>query len=225
MGSEMTVDNREYYSQSRIEMQPFLPTDYDVVLEVGCGEGAFRGQLTKARVVWGIELNKAASARAQVHYDRVLVGGADALVNELPENFFDLVICNDILEHLENPYGFLARLRNKMKPGSYVVASIPNVRYWKNLVRLIVLKDWNYGDEGILDRTHLRFFTKKTMVSLFEENGFRIETIRGINRESGKWAFVRFLIPLLTLGSQTDAIYLQFAIRARDIEMSGSNKS
>ena len=81
----------------------------------------------------------------------------------LPDNNFDVVIFNDVLEHFENPWAVLENVKTKLNASGVVVASIPNVAYITNLVELILKKDWRYKPEGgILDKTHLRFFTKKS---------------------------------------------------------------
>ncbi len=108
-------------------------------------------------------------------------------------------------------------LKRKTKDGSvisggHLVASIPNVRYFFNVVDLAVRGRWDYTEEGILDRTHLRFFTRSSMTRLLEECGFSVEAAIGINPTGS----VKFrLVNLLTLGRWSDMKYLQFACSAR----------
>ena len=92
-------------------------------------------------------------------------------------------------------------LRPLLKEGGYLVASIPNVRYFFNVVDLAVYGRWDYTDEGILDRTHLRFFTRSSMARLLAESGYQVETIVGIN-PTGSAGFR--LVNLLTLGRWSD---------------------
>ena len=91
---------RGYYSNVRNEMIPFLPETYSTVLEVGCGEGASVELLTLPCEIWGVEPEPlpAASAAARMH--KVLVGRYDAVQAEIPKNYFDLVVRNDVIEHL-----------------------------------------------------------------------------------------------------------------------------
>jgi hypothetical protein len=98
-----------------------------------------------------------------------------------------------------------------MNPGGRLVASIPNVRYFFNVVDLAVHGRWDYTDEGILDRTHLRFFTRSSMTRLLEECGYDQVISAGINPTGS----VKFrLVNLLTLGRWSDMKYLQFACLA-----------
>lgn len=204
-----------YYENPRSEMLPFVPKDAVTVLDIGCGAGGFAGQL-KARngslEVWGIELDATAAARAGETVDRVLVGDALEVVAGLPADHFDCVVMNDVLEHLPDPAALLHGLRAALKPGAALVASIPNVRYFFNVADLAVHGRWDYTDEGILDRTHLRFFTRSSMVRLFEEAGYVVETVEGIN-PTGSAKFK--IVNLLTFGRWSDMRYLQFACRAR----------
>lgn len=208
--------DRDYYANPRREMLPFLPGHYSRVLEVGCGEGAFATLLARPCDVWGIEPDAASASRASRKMDRVLVGRFDAVRNQLPANYFDLVVCNDVIEHMEDPESFLRAILSLLVPGGHVVASIPNMRHWEVLWQLLVRKDWRYVQSGILDRTHLRFFTEKSARRLFESSGYVIERVSGIN---DVFHPVRRAIlgaaALLTLGYYRDIGFRQFGILAR----------
>jgi 2-polyprenyl-3-methyl-5-hydroxy-6-metoxy-1,4-benzoquinol methylase len=214
------VTGSTYYENPRSEMLPFVPADTGTVLDIGCGAGAFAGKLKErdgAPEIWGIEMDPAAAARAGDTVDRVLVGNALEIVPGLPEAHFDCVVMNDILEHLEDPAALLKGLRPALKPGAVLTASIPNVRYFFNVADLALHGRWDYTDEGILDRTHLRFFTRSSMVRLFEEAGYEVDRVVGINATGS----VKFkIVNLVTLGRWSDMQYLQFACRARFKEAS-----
>jgi 2-polyprenyl-3-methyl-5-hydroxy-6-metoxy-1,4-benzoquinol methylase len=94
---------------------------------------------------------------------------------------FDCIILNDVLEHLVDPFEALLYCRELLNSQGRVVASIPNVRYFDNIWNLLVHKNWEYTDWGILDKTHLRFFTKRSILSTFSDLDYDIETIDGIN--------------------------------------------
>jgi SAM-dependent methyltransferase len=209
----------EYYGRPRREMVPQVPTEARLILDVGCGAGAFGAGLKqewsrqhRELEVWGVELDAAAAERAREVLDKVLIGDVADVVKDLPVGHFDAVILNDILEHVVAPEGLLAILRPLLRPGGCVVSSVPNVRHFPNVVNLAVHGRWEYTDEGILDRTHLRFFTRSSMIALFEEAGFAVESMVGIN-PTGSLKFK--LMNLLTLGRWSDMRYLQFAVRAR----------
>lgn len=206
----------DYYRNVRHEMVPFLPDRYSRTLEVGCGDGVFASLLAPATEVWGVELDAAAAAVAATRMHRVLIGPYDAVVSRIPTGYFDLVVCNDIIEHLSDPEAFLDSVRTRMAPGGHIIASIPNMRHWEVLWQLLVRKDWKYGREGILDRTHLKFFTERSIRRLFEDAGFIVERQAGIN---GTFNPVRRLvlktIGVLSLGYYADIEYRQFGLRAR----------
>ncbi len=174
-----------YYALARENMLKYVPEGSKTVLEVGCGEGYFGHELKELRPdreVWGIEIDPAAAEKARANLDKVLVGPVESFLDELPEGYFDCVVFNDVLEHLVDPELVLRKIRRNMSAGSAVVASIPNVRYFPVLFRLILRKEWRYVDNGVLDRTHLRFFTDKSIREMFEGLGYDLVTIDGIGR-------------------------------------------
>jgi SAM-dependent methyltransferase len=135
--------------------------------------------------VTGIELDPEAARRAERYCERVIVGDVEHLdvEGELDESSFDVVVFGDVLEHLKDPLAALKRLRFALQPEGYVVASIPNVAHGS--VRLALLRGrFRYRSLGLLDETHLRFFTRESVEQLFEDGGFMItdlgRTSRGI---------------------------------------------
>lgn len=206
----------QYYANVRHEIVPFLPPEYSRVLEVGCGEGVFAPLLTRPCEKWGVEMDPASAERARQMMDRVLVGTYEGVEGGLPEGYFDLVVCNDVIEHMADPERFLAAVRTRMVPGGYIVASIPNMRHWEVLWQLLVRKDWKYVRDGIMDRTHLRFFTERSIRRLFEDHGFVVERMSGINGVFDPVRRAVFgLVSALTLGFYRDTQFRQFALLAR----------
>lgn len=159
----MSVKITTYYNYTRKDVVPLLPENYSVVLEIGCGTANFRENLKSDIEYWGIEPEKNMAMIAREKSYRILVGKYDDVYRKLPDNYFDLIICNDVIEHMADYDFFLQSVKRKMVKGSYIVASIPNVRYLNNLINLLIKKDWVYTDSGILDRTHLKFFTEKSI--------------------------------------------------------------
>ncbi len=202
-----------YHTRPRREMLRYLPAGARRVLDVGCGAGVFGASVRERGCeVWGLELDPEAVREAAGRLDRVLEGDAVDSVAGLPAGRFDCIYLNDILEHLPEPEPLLRALAPKLTPSGRLVTSMPNVRYFPHLWRLVVRGRWDYADEGILDRTHLRFYTRSSMRALLTSCGYVVERCEGINGTgSRRWR----LANLLTLGGCAEMRWLQFACVAR----------
>lgn len=168
----------DYPDNQRAELMPFFPAQAKKILDVGCATGSF-GKNLADREAYGLEPNEGAAVKARHHYRAVYHGTFPEAVPA--GETYDCIVFNDVLEHLVDPYTVLRRSRDFLRPQGLVFASIPNVRYLRVVKRLLVNADWRYEDEGVLDRTHLRYFTSKTMRLLFEDNGFEVKLIEPIN--------------------------------------------
>ncbi len=210
----LDIDPEGYYTHFRYEMLGYIPENSGKILDVGCGSGIFSRELKQKfnAEVWGVEMDSNAAALAEKLIDKVIVGDASLSVSKTPDSYFDCIIFNDILEHLADPYSLLEKIKNKLNKNGVIVCSIPNVRFFITLFELLVKKQWKYTDQGILDRTHLRFFTKKSIIETFESLGYEIIKIKGINGLN-PWKFAIFNI--LSLGYLADSRYLQFACVAK----------
>ncbi|WP_160170927.1 class I SAM-dependent methyltransferase [Lutibaculum baratangense] len=160
-----------YFTRARLEVLPYLPQRCDNVLDVGCGSGATVEAIRVHRdVAWagGIEIDPAAAAAARGHLDYLYEGDvASAPLEEvLGPGSLDLVLCLDVLEHLVDPWSTVHRLTPLLAPGGRLVVSVPNIRNWKFIWRLLTKGDFRYRDSGLLDRTHLRFFVRETAAEL-----------------------------------------------------------
>lgn len=204
----------KYYSYSRPEMVKFIPTNAKNILDIGCGEGLFVASLNKKNNIesWGVEINQEVAEIAKNNLDKVLVGDALQVLDSIPDNYFDCIVFNDVLEHMENPYIILKKIKMKLNSGGVVISSIPNVRHVRVLRDLLFKKQWKYEESGILDKTHLRFFTKKSIIDMFNSLDYQVVKIVGIN-ETKWWKF--FLINILTFGFFSDARFIQFACVAK----------
>lgn len=205
----------QYFAGPRKEMLEFIPGGARRILEIGCGDGRF-GESVKARQqveITGVELNPVAGSRARPRLDVVHVADLEAAPPTLPTAYFDCMVCNDVLEHLRDPWSVLRHLRPSLAPGAFVVASLPNLRFLGVMKDLVLRGDFTYQDDGVLDRTHVRFFTKKTMRALFEDTGFEVRRIEGINRRVHGWKFG--LLDAIVGGRVDDMRYVQFAIVAQ----------
>ena len=206
-------------------MLAFIPASATRVLDVGCHTGAFGAGLKRRRCggceVWGVEMNPITAAQAQSCLDRVHVGAFDADA-DIPPHHFDVVVFNDVLEHFADPWQALAVARSKLAPGGVVVASIPNFRHLDNLIHLLWRQDFRYEATGIRDRTHLRFFTRKSALRLFQDSGFQVLQARGINADWSHPNWARRLAYRAIAAAAPDTRYLQFAIVARPDRLPGA---
>ena len=170
---------RSYYTQQRTEVARLIDTrPGQWVLDVGCGEGGL-GRIFKqmgCRVV-GIEVEPGAAVEAEKHYDRVYVADMDIFDLPFDGQSFDHIVCADVLEHLRNPWRALDRLRPLLKPEGSLVASIPNIRNVETIADLLK-GNFKYSDWGVMDETHLRFFTRRGMEKMFTDAGYAIRDIQ-----------------------------------------------
>ncbi len=154
------------------------------VLEIGCATGYMTKHLRDELgcSVTAVEIDPAQAAQAEPYADRLIVGDiADAAMWDRIEGEFDFAIFADVLEHLSDPWEALRRTRGVLAEGGAILASIPNVAYHK-VRKQLLLGGFDYTHFGILDSSHLRFFTAKTARALFESNGYRVEKMLGTFR-------------------------------------------
>jgi SAM-dependent methyltransferase len=165
-----------YYANARREIEPLLPSSPGSVLEIGCSEGNTLAWLRDTKGIGschGVELLPAAAARAREKGLDVRV--ADIERDGVPfTERFDLVLCLDVLEHLRDPWMTLGRICESLAPEGWLIASIPNVSHVSVLSDLVWRDDWKYAEAGILDRTHLRFFTRTTAQQLLAGAGLEV---------------------------------------------------
>lgn len=206
-----------YFDNPRTELLDYVPRDVKRILEIGCGSGSFanglRAVLGAEVEYWGIEQNHEAAKRASSVLTRVLCSSIEEALASLPDGHFDLVICNDVLEHLIDPERCMRDIRVKLASGAYWFASIPNIRFLPILVELLIFKDWRYKDSGVLDRTHLRFFTEKSLRRFALNCGFQLNLLMGINSRAN---FVFRIFNLLTFGFFADTQFPQYILIARN---------
>jgi SAM-dependent methyltransferase len=205
-----------YFATSRDEMAKFVPVGVKRVLEIGCGSGGFRSHVPTAVEYWGIEYEPGPATDAATRLTQVLHGKVEDRLAEVPRGYFDLIVCNDVIEHLEDPRGFLADIQRVMAPDAKLVGSIPNVRLLTNLYRLLVRRDWEYVDSGVLDYTHLHFFTQKSLRRELTRAGLVVETLEGINplgHDSGTLKRLLGLVASWVVGADSRFVQLAFVAR------------
>ncbi len=204
---------KEYYESSRAEMLPFIPLSSERILEIGCGAGTFGLEIKKRQCceIWGIEIVEGQAQKASTILDKVIIGDVGERLRDLPGRYFDCIVCNDILEHLVDPYTLLDDLKRYVTAEGVLVTSIPNVRYYRVVKNLLLYGDWEYKDSGVLDKTHLRFFTRKSIIKTLEESGWRVVYIQGIHPTSSNTCKI---LNFMMFGKIEDIKYRQFAVVA-----------
>jgi SAM-dependent methyltransferase len=171
-----TQSDSGYFANRRDEIGPLLPAVTDRVLEIGCGSGGTMSWLRRIRIVRhaiGMELVPAVADQARSAFDEVVCGDIETV--PLPDGPFDLVLALDVLEHLADPWAMVARLKLVLRPGGTLLVSIPNVANAAVVLPLLLKGRWRYTDAGLLDRTHLRFFTRETAIELLTGAGLVLE--------------------------------------------------
>lgn len=202
------------------------------VLDVGCATGYLAEALTRQGcTVSGIEYDAEAAAQAAQHLEHVSVGDVTTmdLGAELGDRRFDVIVFGDLLEHLPDPEPVLARLVEFLAPGGSVVISMPNVAHGS--VRLALLQGtWEYQELGLLDRTHLRFFTRATLLRMLRSAGLSAVEVRTTVKDplAAEVAVDAGLLPpgvVDWVRSQPDALTYQFLVRAVRDDADGAVES
>ena len=177
------MNKPDYFNQANPDLLCRIPVNASAVLEVGCGAGAL-GAAYKAInpncTYIGVEVVAEAALRAQSVLDHVLIQDVESEpISLLPCNVskVDCLIYGDVLEHLREPHCILQDQLQWLSSDGIVLACIPNVQHWSTLVNLIRGR-WPQVDQGLFDRTHLRWFTRSSMIELFRSCGLEVQEIQ-----------------------------------------------
>lgn len=221
LAREYASKKRDYFDCVRPEMVSFIPVPSRRILDVGCGTGGFGASVRRCMgcQVWGVEADADCIGKAEQNLDKIVHGcfGPDL---DLPRRHFDCIIFNDVLEHMLDAAAALRHAGTLLTDGGAIVASIPNIGHFPTVWRLAVRGEWEYTERGILDKTHLRFFTRSSIRKLFEGTGFKVERIEGLNAyfkmdaADGKLWRIYKPLSLVPVAGIRDMRYLQFAVVA-----------
>jgi len=204
-----------YNYTRRPDLVDFIPDTYSKVIEIGCGDASFKHNLKKNIEYWCVECSEEAIKNIDPSV-KIIKGKYEEKISSLPDNYFDLIICNDVIEHINDHNLFFKSIKRIMKNNSFLLGSVPNVRYYTNFYHYILKKDWKYVDEGILDYTHLRFFTEKSMLRTIYKNQFTIIKFKKINKlENNNFRhlfhlIILFFMDILFLGFFDDLKFMRF---------------
>ena len=163
------------------------------VLDLGCGTGAL-GRWMQANggcTMDGVTLSEQEAQIAQASYRQIVVGNLEtiALKAHFPTQQYDFIVCADVLEHLTSPERILAQCRSLLSPHGALLVSVPNASY-AGLIAELMQGRFEYRDEGLLDRTHLRFFTRTTLLEFLSKNGWPAQTLDPVRRELHSSEFI-----------------------------------
>lgn len=182
VGSDREVFPASYRSSIREDIDPLIEPLGGTVLDLGGGDGltALRlkrlGKFLRAGVIDLFE-----PPTAEVGLDFSAYGDIEDVrfLDETLEKHgpFRTILALDVLEHLKDPWGVVARLHRALEPSGTIIASIPNVRHWSVLLPLLFRNRWDLKSMGILDRTHLRFFVRGSAIELMTSSGLQLDRI------------------------------------------------
>jgi len=184
-----------YFSNARIDYVNQLPDSTESrVLEIGCGAGATGEMaLNKGKCIYyaGIDIDIDAANIAKNNLSEVIIGDVEDISFPWEEETFDVLICSEVLEHLVDPWEVMAKLVKLLKPGGLVMASSPNVSHYNIILNLLKGK-WELVEVGVMDKTHLRWFTPTSFRCLFEDCGITVEKLGPITKNRRKASIVNF---------------------------------
>lgn len=184
---------KRYYQGSRDDLLKLIPKQARRVLDIGCGTGELGRSLKKRGCyVIGIELNSKIVSLARANLDQVIEGDIEKIELPFEKGAFDCIILADILEHLIDPWHLLLKLRYYLSENGFLICSIPNVRHY-SVIKDLILGKWEYEEEGLLDKTHLRFFTLSSIKKMIEDSGYKILYYQRQIKEGWKLRFLNLL--------------------------------
>lgn len=169
--------DRDYFSNIRWNIIDLIPEGNHRILDIGCGDGGTLKKLKelgKANEIFGIELNEDIAKKLSQDLDEIVIGDVESIEPTFNEKYFDYILFGDSLEHLINPDKVLNKYKKLLKDDGFIIASIPNIKYFIIISKLIIFDEFKYVDAGILDRSHLRFFTKREIKRMFQNANLKI---------------------------------------------------
>lgn len=221
------MQNTPMHDNVNHDLLGLVPEGVERVVEVGCSSGAMGAAFLSANPdceYIGIEMVPEYAEVARERCSEVVVANIEQMEDRSFEILFptDCWIFGDVLEHLYDPWKTLRRIQASMSGEGCVVACIPNAQHWSVQARLNTGL-FRYEDAGLLDRTHIRFFTRKTIIELFDSSGLQIEEMGGRVFEEGPQRgaaipAIRALAQVLGEDpdvAEQDAMPIQYLVRAR----------
>jgi 2-polyprenyl-3-methyl-5-hydroxy-6-metoxy-1,4-benzoquinol methylase len=188
MGDEKTP---QYYFSMREDLIRLIPPQAQNILEVGCAAGLTGKALREKgfKEIVGIEVNEEVAQKGKLYYDKLMIEDVEKISLPFEKEHFDCILYGDVLEHLVDPWQVLKNHHAFLKKGGTIICSIPNIRHYRIMKKLFFKGKWEYTKDGIMDKTHLRFFTLDSIQGMLEKAGFEIREL--VKKPSGafwlKW--------------------------------------
>ncbi|NBT55035.1 MAG: class I SAM-dependent methyltransferase [Betaproteobacteria bacterium] len=204
-----------YFAHARKEIAPLLPPRCGRVLEVGCGSGATLAWLRasgRAEYSVGVEISSAAAESARSLVDEIYCLDFEKSGSSFAQPKFDVILCLDVLEHMVDPWRVVDQLvTDQLAPGGTLVMSLPNVRHYSVVLPLLLQGRWDYETAGLLDRTHLRFFTRRTALAMVSH-----PLLKGPRCLSAgfDWPSLKASVNFVTAGLFRDLLTYQYLLSA-----------
>ena len=170
-----------------------------LILEVGTATGYMSQEFyNKGCVVWGVEIDRRAAKKAAKFCNRIFVGDIEekTLLRKLRANQFDIIILADVIEHLKDPQTTIKNLTPHLKKNGNIIISVPNIAFLTQRF-LLLFGNFDYLNTGIMDQTHLRFFTKKTILELVSMSGLNVEKFDYVGNFTQLPFYMQTLYPIL----------------------------
>jgi 2-polyprenyl-3-methyl-5-hydroxy-6-metoxy-1,4-benzoquinol methylase len=220
------MEKAQQNQQKSPDLIDVLPLSAKRVIDIGCGIGEIAKEFHvrgAPEYYLGVEIVPADAEVAKQYCSQVMVGNIEEFDADTWAQLtnYDLWVFGDVLEHLYDPWKVLNKVRAILPHDGQIACCIPNVQHWSIQARLSI-GDWRYADKGLLDRTHIRFFTRQTIVEMLQDAGFEITELipRHIHHPTAdKFLDVIENLSVTTGGdpqtARFDASVFQYIIKAR----------
>lgn len=218
----MNYENKQegYYNNVRHDLIRFFNKSKGnlKVLEVGAAYGEtlfFLKNSGMTSEVVGVELFQDSNNLDKYKkLDHFLFGDIQTLDLSKFENYFDVILLADVLEHLVEPLPVLEKIRKLLKKDGEIIISIPNIRHYSSFIKIFLKGNFQYEDSGIFDYTHMRFYCKSDIVKLVQKAGFTIEKLEGSVKNYDGKSFAKIL-NILTFSLFEEFLSVQYFFKIK----------
>jgi len=212
------ISNTNYFSLTRPEIISRIPGSVSRVLDIGCGYGSLGSSLKATRSAieyYGIDSEPSAAEHLKGIANGFWISNLNVF-DWTQVGKYDCIVAADVLEHLVDPWSTVAHIKDHLTQDGVLIVSVPNIGNINIVGRLILRGEWKYEESGILDITHLRFFTRKSAIRMISEAGFEIESV-GENLENLKGWRAFLTLPFRIFFPELFVVQYIFRAKIRDL--------